>query len=213
MLGALGTLLVLAPIALVPSCTPPEGQPYSAPLPVPFTVSDYFSPTGYMGDGATIGVVNMVAAVCPSRPANAQGDCYTVTYTPPVPRAQGFAGVYWQYPGNNWGGYEGHQVSAGATKLTLQAMGSRGGEPVSFKAGGIATTDNTVEHHDTLDASGPTEMLTTQWAQYEVDFNGQGYGDEVLGAFAWLLSLPEPTGTAADKEPIVFYLDDIRWTQ
>jgi len=108
-----------------------------------------------MGDGTTIGVVNMVAAVCPSRAPGAVGDCYSVTYTPPDPTANGWAGVYWQYPGNNWGGYAGHTIRPGATRVTVWAMGKKGGEQLSFKVGGIATADDTQPFHDSISVSAP----------------------------------------------------------
>src|SRR4029077_17102282 len=127
--------------------------------------------TGYMGDGTTIGVVNMVAAsACPSRAPGAVGDCYHVTYTPPSPTANAWAGIYWQYPGNNWGGYPGHTVRAGAKRVTVWAMGERGGEQLAFKGGGIAIADNTKPYHDSFEVSGAPVTLTKQWSEYTLDF-------------------------------------------
>lgn len=198
-------------IALLGACVPPTAAPDDAPLPVPFAVSDHFSPTGYMGDGTTIGVVNMVASACPSRAPGATGDCYQVTYTPPVPTASGWAGVYWQYPGNNWGGYPGHTVQPGATHATVWAMGTAGGEPVTFKVGGIAVGDATQAYHDSISASAAPVTLTTQWQSFSVDFGGAKY-DEVLGGFAWIVNLPAPGSGPPSSQPIVFYLDGITWS-
>lgn len=189
---------------------PPTAAPDDGPLTPPFAVSDHFSPTGYMGDGTTIGVVNMVAAACPSRAPNAVGDCYMITYTPPNPTDNGWAGVYWQFPGNNWGGYPGHTVLPGATQATAWAMGANGGEQVSFKVGGIAVADNTEEYHDSLTESAGPVTLTTQWQPYSVDFGGATY-DEVIGGFAWIVNLPVPDGGPPSTQPIVFYLDNITW--
>jgi hypothetical protein len=205
-------------LALIGACVPPSGVPDDEPLTVPFAVSDYFSPTGYLGDGATVGVVNMVAAACTTRAPNAVGDCYKVTYTPPL--ASTYAGVYWQYPGNNWGGYPGHTVEQGATQATVWAMGTQGGEQVSFKAGGIADPpDGTEPYVDSVSASGPTVSLTKEWQQFSVSLTGADYYPEgattyssVLGGFAWIVIPPMPNG-APSTEPIVFYLDNIRWTQ
>jgi len=194
------------------SCTPQTGTPDDAPLAVPFAVSDYYSPSGYMGDGVTIGVVNMLAdgTACPSRAPGAVGDCYQITYTPPVPPANGWAGVYWQYPENNWGTYAGHIVQPGATQVTLYAMGGNGGEQVSFKVGGIAD-DDTERNHDSIDVTGPAVTLTTQWQPISIPFDGATYS-EVLGAFAWIVDLPVLGGGVADSQPVVFYLDAIRWS-
>ena len=207
---SVGGTLAFATIVAV-SCAPPTATPDDAPLTPPFAVSDHFSPTGYMGDGTTIGVVNMVAAACPTRAPGAVGDCYQVTYAPPSPTANGWAGVYWQYPGNNWGGYPGHTVRPGATRATFWAMGTRGGEQLAFKVGGIATADDTKPYHDSLEVSGAPVTLTTKWAEYTLDFGGATY-DEVLGGFAWILNLPPPDGGPPDTRPIVFYLDAIRWS-
>jgi hypothetical protein len=200
-------------VALAPACTPPTAPPDDGALTAPFAVSDHFSPTGYMGDGTTIGVVNMVAAACTSRAPDAVGDCYQVTYTPPYPAADGWAGVYWQYPGNNWGGYPGHTILPGATKATVWAMGAHGGEQLQFRVGGIAVADDTQPYHDSIQVPVPpvTVTLTTQWQQFTVDFGGATY-DQVLGGFAWLLNLPTLDGGAPDTQPIVFYLDAIRWS-
>jgi hypothetical protein len=193
------------------SCAPQTGTVDTAPLAVPFAVSDYYSPTGYMGDGVTVGVVNMLAdgTACPSRAPGAVGDCYQITYTPPVPSANGWAGVYWQYPENNWGAYAGHAVRPGATQVTLYAMGGNGGEQVSFKVGGIA--DDTQPNHDSIDITAPAATLTTQWQPISIPFDGATYS-EVLGAFAWVVNVPVLDGGVADTQPVVFYLDAIRWS-
>ena len=169
-----------------------------------------------MGDGATIGVVNMVAAACPTRAPSAVGDCYKVTYTPPI--ASTYAGVYWQYPGNNWGDYVGHNVRPGATRATVWAMGDAGGEQVAFKVGGIGlapdgSVDPSKPYHDSLLVSASPVTLTKQWQQFTVDFSGATYVGtattygEVLGGFAWIVNPP-----LASQVPIVFYLDAIRWS-
>jgi hypothetical protein len=190
---------------LLAACAPPASAPDDAPLSPPFAVSDHFSPTGYMGDGTTVGVVDMVAAVCPSRAPSATGDCYRIVYTPPSPPMNQWAGVYWQYPANNWGAYPGHAVEAGAMRARVWARGEHGGETITFKVGGIA--DSTQPHHDSIQVAAPPITLTTSWQAFEVDFAGASYS-EVLGGFAWIVNLP---AGAPSTQPIVFYLDGITW--
>jgi hypothetical protein len=209
-LGSHARTLAVA-VALPAACAPPAAAPDDAPLTPPFAVSDHFSPTGYMGDGTTIGVVNMLANACPSRAPGAVGDCYQVTYVPPNPTANGWAGVYWQYPGNNWGGYPGHTVEPGATHAAVYAMGANGGEQVTFKVGGIAVGDATQAYHDSLSVSAAPVTLTTQWQPFSVDFKGATY-DQVLGGFAWIVNLPAPGSGPPSTQPIVFYLDGITWS-
>ena len=197
-------------VVLAGACTPPAANPDDAPLTPPFAVSDHFSPTGYMGDGTTVGVVEMIAAVCPDRAPNAVGDCYRVVYTPPSPPMNQWAGVYWQFPANNWGAYYGHLVEPGATHATVWARGEHGGEPLTFKVGGIA--DSTQPHHDSLSASAAPVTLTTQWQSFDVPFDGATY-DEVLGGFSWIVNLPSPATGAPSTDPVVFYLDGITWSR
>jgi hypothetical protein len=204
--AASGALLFLL---LAYACVPPTGTPDDEELVPPFAVSDYFSPTGYLGDGATIGLLNMVAAACPNRAPNPVGDCYMVTYNPPL--AATYAGIYWQYPGNNFGAYYGHNVAPGATKATVWAMGANGGEQITFKVGGIATSDSTQPFHDSLQETGPLETLTTSWQEFTVPFGGDTYS-EVLGGFAWVMTPPTLPDGAPSMKPIVFYLDAIRWS-
>lgn len=198
------TSLALAP--LVAACTPAASAPDDAALSVPFAVSDHFSPTGYMGDGTVVGVVDMVAAECPSRAPTAVGDCYRIVYTPPSPPMNQWAGVYWQYPANNWGAYAGHVIAPGATRVKVWARGERGGETVTFKVGGIE--DSTQPHRDSIQIAGQPVTLSTEWQSFEVDFAGATYG-EVLGGFAWIINLPPG---APPAQPIVFYLDGITWS-
>ena len=197
--------------ALVLACAPPTAPADDAPLKPPFAVSDHFTPSGYLGDGATIGVVNMVAAACPTRAPGAVGDCYQVTYTPPAITANDYAGVYWQYPGNNWGAYYGHTVLPGATRATVWAKGEHGGEQVTFKVGGIPPLDPAHDNTKGFVVTAPPVTLTTEWAEYTVDFGGSPY-DEVLGGFAWIVNLPVPGSGPPATQPIVFYLDAIRWS-
>jgi hypothetical protein len=198
-------------VVLAAACAPPTAPADDAPLKAPFTVSDHFTPTGYIGDGVTIGVVNMLPDACPTRAPNAVGDCYQVTYIPPVPTQNDYAGVFWQYPGNNWGDYPGHTVLPGATKVTVWARGGKGGEQLTFQAGGVSVTDSSKPYHDSFSAAAGPFTLTTEWQPFVVPLTGKTY-NRVLGGFAWIYHLPPATGAPSDSEPIVFYLDSITWS-
>jgi hypothetical protein len=187
-------------IACAAGCVAPA-EPPSEPLPIPFVVSDYYSPDGYYGDGETQGYLNL-AKSCPQRAPGGQGDCYTVTYRVGSKR---YAGVFWQHSHNNWGHAPGHRVSPGATRITFQARGQKGGEVLSVGAGQM----DTMPHHDSFKLEEKTIGLTTDWVAQEVLFRGLEYqGDDgVLGAF--LISLAAP----ADDATVVMYLDDIKWAK
>jgi len=194
------------------ACAPTPSPAFTGPLPVPFAVSDYFMPTGYEGDGANVEDVNLVKMVndaCPDRSPNPVGDCYSITYDDGnVQATQGFAGVLWQYPGNNFGAYPGHQISPGAKNVTLWARGAAGGEKVEFQVGGIQ--DATQPYEDSIDVQTGSMTLTTSWAQFTIGLPSS-YGDTLCG-FGWIVKSPTPGSTNGPPPPIAFYLDGIEWT-
>ena len=180
------------------------GSPVSVTLPL--AVSSVFVPSGYMGDGSTAGAVAMMPLKTTDpqdcggdRSPAAIGTCYTVTYTP-VSGGQGWAGVYWQYPANNWGAQGGLGIPAGATEVSIWAKGAAGGESLTLVAGGIETTG--MAHEDTFKANS-TATLTTSWAQYTITLPST-YGP-VLGGFAWSVAAPKSGGS------VQFSVDSIQW--
>jgi len=187
-------------MALSAGCGVQAAEPPDVPVALPFLVSDYYSPDGYWGDGEKRGAL-VVDKSCPQRAPAATGDCYTITY---VPGERHFAGINWQYPHNNWGTEPGLPIAGGATRITLQARGGRGGEKVGFGAGQMGPNP----HNDGFSV-GPLEAdVTAAWAPLAIPLQGKSYGgpDGVIGAFALsLMAAPEEEG------PIVIYLDDIRW--
>jgi hypothetical protein len=100
---------ILCALAMV-ACGPPEpGHASVGPIHGPFVVSDFFTPSGLMGDGqypgrGSVGVNHNCRQ---PRPAGAQGDCYHFLYTPGDVH---WAGSYWVYPSNNWGTVPGIDV-------------------------------------------------------------------------------------------------------
>jgi hypothetical protein len=176
---------------------------------LPFVVDTVFVSSGFMGDGQTAGTIAMVPAKtgdstdCMGMRASssAAGSCHAVTYTPPASAGMGWGGVYWQYPANNWGTKPGFAMPSGAKKLTFQARGAKGGEKITFLAGGIQGAGN--PYTDSIKAS-VTITLTNAWSPYEIDLSGQSY-TQVLGGFGWTMAATD-AGTSA-----AFFVDDIEW--
>jgi hypothetical protein len=123
---------------------------------------------------------------------------------PPDPAVKGWAGIYWQYPDKNWGTIPGFNIPAGATRVTFQAKGSKGGEKLSFFVGGIANTMN--PYSDTLKAT-VVVTLTDAWAPYTIDLAGQSYS-AVLGGFGWSMAAADAKAASG-----VFFIDDIQWVE
>lgn len=184
------------------------------PSSLPFAVDDYFSPGGYMRDArdgnATMTPLDKTGdATCGGQraPASApSGYCHEVTFTTfgAMPELT-WGGVYWQFPSPNWGEQKGLSVPAGASKITFQARGDKGGEVVGFFAGGVGATE-AKPHADTFKIDNRDITLTADWQTYELALPaGADYSGGVIGAFGW------GVGATGNTLPVKFYLDDIVW--
>ena len=198
--AACSLMLVVGCSAGVDEDMPPDDGPPK----LPFAVSKYFAPSGFMGDGAGgTALVADVGASCAERPDGALGDCYRFTYTA---ETMLWAGVYWQFPPNNWGSMEGKPIEPGATEVSFWAAGGAGGEKLKVTVGGVK--DVTLPYSDTLKAE-LTVDLTTTMTRYTVPLGGQSY-DKVIGGFSWVANHPMGTDPTT-APPIVISLDGILW--
>lgn len=116
--------------------------------------------------------------------------------------SSGWAGIYWQYPENNWGDKPGLKLT-GAKKISFYAKGERGGEIVKFKSGGI--NDAAKPHHDTFERTleDGEIVLSNNWKKYEIDLSGSDLSN-VIGGFAWA------SAGGFNKGRMVIYLANIR---
>ncbi len=205
---------VMSDMATPPGPGPMHGPQDMAMPPsmamLPFVVDTVFVSSGFMGDGAMPGAITMVPAKtgdstdCNGMRASttAVGSCHAVTYTPPASdMGVTWGGVFWQYPANNWGTKPGYAVPAGAKKVTFQARGAKGGEKVTFLAGGIVSADK--PYTDSVSAK-VMVTLTNSWAPYEINLTGQSY-TQVLGGFGWTMAAMDAGASGA------FFVDDIQW--
>lgn len=170
----------------------PDVEPPPFPTGLPFAVDDYWAPSGFMGDGEIPGAIEVTDDACgDERAGAAEGVCRQFAWTR---GAQGWAGVFWQYPDGNWGDLPGLPVPAGATEVTFYAWGAEGGEVVKFLVG-IGDVDGFAV--ETADLT-----LTDAPAEYRVDVSGASIGDEVVGGFGWV---------SGDEDGVTFTIDDIQW--
>ncbi|MGZ3426082.1 MAG: hypothetical protein ACXVCV_05495 [Polyangia bacterium] len=189
--------------------SPPDMAKASTGATLPFVVDTVFVSSGFMGDGNMAGPITMVPAKtgdstdCNGMRASttAAGSCHAVTYAPPASGGMGWGGVYWQYPANNWGTKAGFDLPPGAKKVTFQAKGAKGGEKVTFLAGGIVGAG--MPYTDSVKAT-TTVTLTTSWAPYSLDLSGQSY-TQVLGGFGWTMTSMDAGASGG------FFVDDIQW--
>ncbi|MFA5095975.1 MAG: hypothetical protein WC478_01400 [Candidatus Omnitrophota bacterium] len=157
--------------------------------------SNHYIPSGWMGDYGDI-KMNDQAAESPKTGTTS----IQFTYSAKRTQNQGWAGIYWQNPANNWGNKKGGFDLTGMNKLTFWARGAKGGEVLQkVIVGGIKGT-----YPDTANVEmGPVE-LTDTWKQYTVNLSGKDLS-YINGGFGW--------ATTADLNPdgAVFYIDDIKY--
>jgi hypothetical protein len=119
----------------------------------------------------------------------------------------GWVGIYWQNPANNWGDIDGGYDLSKATKLSFWARGAKGGENIqTFKVGGL------IKEFADSDAAeiGPV-ILTKEWKQYTIDLQGKDMA-YIFGGFCWSTNIESQTPEALDENGgITFYLDEIKY--
>ena len=192
-------LLVLAVVSLtiVPVCVKAQAKEFSG-----FGVyfdrgnrGNHFVASGWMGDYGDI----KYSEGSKENPYSGK-TCIKITYTGEGKQGANWAGMYWQWPPNNWGERKGGYDLSGATKLTFWARGEKGGEQImEFKMGGLTGT-----YSDSDSASIGPEELTTAWKKYEIDLTDLDLS-YISGGFCWV------TNTMANPDGCVFYLDDIQY--
>ena len=149
-----------------------------------------YVPSGYMGSTRAI-------KLDPGSTDNphAGKTCMRADFTD----TQGWGGVVWQNPANDWGDRPGGFDLTGAKRLTFWARGAEGGEAVSFEFGLIPREK---KFSDTAKGSLGKVKLVADWTQYSIDLAGKDLS-RIKTGFVWVV--------AAEGKPVTFYLDDIRF--
>ena len=201
----LAAVMLLAATALAAQNNTPQqasGCAVQISLTAPIDVGREFVPAGWMGDGASGRArQDIQMAQMPNPKPRPGGDSSVVTKISYRPGAVGWAGVYWQWPVNNWGDKPGKAVQ-GASTISFWAAGEKGGEIVEFKAGGVQGKPCS----DSFEVSLGSVKLTKDWKQYHISLRGHIDSRKPLyGAFAWVAT--------GDSNPggLIFYLDGIRY--
>ena len=119
--------------------------------------SNHYIPSGWMGDYGDL----KLSEGCTDNPYSGK-TCIKISYSAEGKQGAGWAGIYWQFPPNNWGEQRGGFDLTGAQKLTFWARGEQGGEQIiEFKMGGITGT-----YSDSDSTSIGPINLETEWKQY-----------------------------------------------
>lgn len=149
-----------------------------------------YVPTGWMGDTKQIAL----AEDCTLEPHQGK-TCLRAEFK----GQNGWGGVVWQHPGNNWGDGPGGWNVAGAKRLTFWTRGERGDEVVGFQFGLLGADKR---FHDTAKGKIDDVRLTKDWKQYSIDLAGADLSRIITG-FAWVV--------AGQGKGVVFYIDDVRF--
>ena len=97
---------------------------------------NHYIPSGWMGDYGDLSMDDKYM----SEP-HSGSTCIKFVYTAKKIQNQGWGGVYWQNPANNWGSKKGGFDLTGLNKLTFWAKGAKGGEIIDkVVVGGIKGT-------------------------------------------------------------------------
>ena len=156
---------------------------------------NHYIPSGWMGDYGDIKINDQFM----DNPHSGT-TCIQFVYSAKKSQGQGWTGVYWQNPANNWGSKKGGFDLTGMTKLVFWARGAKGGEVIQkFMVGGIKG----VYPDSTVVETGPVE-LTDTWKQYSINLAGKDLS-YINGGFAWV------TTTDLNPQGCTFYLDDIKF--
>ena len=179
---------------------------------------NHFIPSGWMGD-----FINNPNKILDTRkPPENDGmglSIIEINYPANFTRKnrEKWAGIYWQFPENNWGNYTGYNLNNYVfkdEKVTLEflAKGETGEEYVQFKSGGINRPPYYKETLPYQDSYGPLTpegsycdgliKLHPKWQRYKIDLSKQDLHN-VIGPFCVVL--------AEDLNPhgATFYLDKI----
>lgn len=156
---------------------------------------NHYIPSGWMGDVGDVKMNDQFTGGPHSGTTSIQ-----FIYSAKKTQNNGWVGVYWQNPANNWGAKAGGFDLTGMTKLTFWAKGAKGNEVIDkVIVGGIS---GVYPDSDRIEA-GPF-ILTTQWQQFSVNLAEKKLS-YISGGFGWVMNAEINSGGAE------FYLDDIKY--
>jgi hypothetical protein len=204
-------------------CLPSIDSLDSGPLNKTFAVSDFYTPSGFMGDGANFRHLYLdTGQNCKEpRPPSPRGQCFTFTYfKDTTPTGVSWAGAFWVFPANNWGTRRGHAIDT--TKFhSIHYYASIEYPPIPPNPNSLSLgpeppkitygiQNNAKTYADIVSGSDFPKMDSTM-REYWLPFPDGVPGtpdDSLIGAFGWAVAFPNG---ADPKVPLVMHFDDIVW--
>ena len=149
-------------------------------------------PSGWMGDYGSLALETV------SEGCYAGEGCLQMAFQ----RAEGWGGIAWQHPANNWGTEEGGFDLRGATALEFWARGAKGGERIDV---GVGLLGDDVAHPDSVRVSREGILLRKQWKRYQIRLRKKADLSSLKTGF--YVSIP------GQGENVEILLDQIRFIQ
>ncbi len=198
------TLHPTANISPLPSATP---GPKKVTAPIFPIYTDYavpanhFAPAGWMGDIKAIHFTD-----CASLGQEWASRVIKVQYTPDTKDKEGWAGIYWLEPEDNWATRPGGYDLRGFSQLRFHVRSTTEGAQVKFLVGGVTSGSYPSSITTPIYAQGADPQgfvtLSQAWQELHIDLRGADLS-HVIDGFAWV------TERARTPKGVAFYLDDI----
>ncbi len=156
-----------------------------------------FIPSGYMGDARALSMSSVYESA--PLPAGKQGqNSLKISYK--IVGSEGWAGIYWLAPANNWGRVKGGGLDlTKAHRLTFWVRGEKGGEVIDkFSVGGVTAGP----YPDSDEASIGPLRLSQDWEQYSIDLTGKDLR-HIIGGFSFVIRRID------NKHGATFFVDEI----
>ena len=137
---------------------------------------NHYIPSGWMGDYSDLTLDDKYMDS-----SHSGSTCIKISYTARRTLGEGWTGIYWQNPANNWGAKKGGFDLTGMNKLTVWMKGQKGGEILDkIVVGGIKG----VYPDSSETAFGPIQ-LTDEWQEYTINLSGKDLPEvaQALGGY------------------------------
>ena len=191
----------------------PTGTP--GPRPVSATVfpvfrnytseENHFAPSGWMGDIDAIHFND-----CARLTEDWNDRVIEIQYSPSAKDQNGWAGIYWQEPENNWGTSPSGYALSSFSQLRFLAKSDKMGTQAKFFVGGVYTGTYPSSLEKPIYPLEANENgfvgLSTQWQEYHIDLHDANLSN-IIDGFGWL------SEREAISNPVTIYLDEIVYEQ
>lgn len=187
-----GAAVANVPLFLKGPVTPPKARKATLPLVLDDEVGKPpYIPSGWMGNAKSMKL----------DPAAKDGAFEGATSVRIDYAANdGWAGIVWQSPANDWGDRPGGFDLTGAKTLSFQARGAEGGEVVSVEFGILKDKKFADTGRGKLDKI----VLTKEWKRYEIPLKGQDLSRIKTGLSVVI---------AGQGKPVTMWLDAIQFAE